>query len=291
MSTTEAVNLRDASAVCDVFEQAAEVNTTHAARHGAVVDLGDKGRVIATGDMHDHSANFQASIKLARLNKATDHHLVLQELVHGEHLVNGMDLSYRILARAAELAIQHPGQVHHVLSNHELAQMNTEGILKEGVSVVEAFDEGLDYVFGDAAPRVAKAIARYISALPLAVRCANGVFIAHSLPSPREREPFDPAVLDRELTAADLVGPDGHAYTMTWGRNLTQKWADELADRWGVKVFILGHQHAEMGWDEYGQTMLVINSDHEHGVAIPIDLSRQYTRDDLTEAAVILAGV
>jgi len=291
MSTSEAIDVRDADAVCALLNQAAALNLSHPTRRGALVEVDGEGHLIATGDLHDHAQNFHAVTRLAKLHKSEDRHVVLQETIHGEHLINGMDLSYRILTRVAELAVRHPGQVHHVLSNHELAQMNGEGILKDGVSVVEAFNEGIEHVFGNDAENVEDAIAAYIRSLPLAVRTSNGVMIAHSLPSPRAREEFDTGVLERDLTDEDLLGPTGDAYLMTWGRGLTQKWADELGDAWGVSVFVLGHQHAEMGWEEYGQSMLVINSDHAHGVAVPIDLSKQYTRDDLIDARVLLAGV
>ena len=89
----------------------------------------------------------------------------------------------------------------------------------------------------------------------------------------------------------DLQGPNGSAHLMVWGRRLTQELADDLGEQWGVKVFVVGHQGVEMGYEECGDSMLIINSHHAHGVAVPIDLSKTYTRDSLMEEVVLLAGV
>ena len=133
----------------------------------------------------------------------------------------------------------------------------------------------------------------FIHSFPMAVRCANGVMCCHSLPAPRKIETFDKSLLDRLPTDEDLTSQHGggDAYLMVWGRHHTQKVADELAEAWGAEVFVLGHQPAEMGYETQGQTMLILASDHEHGVALPIDLSRRYTRDELVEEIVPLAAV
>src|SRR5690606_37420306 len=111
-----------------------------------------------------------------------------------------------------------------------------------------------------------------------------------SLPAPRKIDVFDPGVLDRLLTEEDLQA-GGSAHLMVWGRHHTQKVADELGEAWGVNLFVMGHQPAEMGYETEGQTMLVLASDHEHGVALPIDLGRTYTRDELVRQIVPLAAV
>ncbi len=291
MGITLEVDLKSAAAVGELFHQATEANLQTTTRDGAIVDLPKRGRLLVTGDIHDSRDHFDKALKLARLDASRHEYLVLQELVHGERLVNNMDLSYRILARAAELKVQRPEQVHILLSNHELAQVRGEGIVKDSVSVVEAFDAGLDWVFGEDADEIRAAIRAFVESMPLAVRCANGILCAHSLPSPRKLSEFDPSVLHRKPTEADYSNPNGSAHLLVWGRNLTQKLADELAEHWGVKLFVLGHQHADMGYEECGQTMLIINSDHAHGVVVPIDLSRDYTRDELLESILPLAAV
>ncbi|MFA9476751.1 metallophosphoesterase [Phycisphaerales bacterium AB-hyl4] len=284
------LNLQDADVIIDLFQRAAKANLEHPDRKGAVVHLPRRGRLLMTGDLHDHGLNFQRLWKLARLHRGSDRYLVLHEVIHGPGRINGRDLSIRTLARAVALQLEYPKQVIPLMANHDLAQLGGEGISKHGVSVVDAFDQGVDFLYGDQADAVRDAMNEYIRSLPLAVRCANGVFCSHSLPSPRKIETFDKTVLDRVPTAED-VAIDGPAYHMVWGRHHNQKIADELAQAWDATVFVMGHQPADMGYDEEGETMLVLASDHEHGMALPIDLSKSYTRDELVMQLIPLASV
>jgi hypothetical protein len=281
------ISLTDANAVCGLFARAAEATAGTRGRTGCVVDLPDRGRIVLTGDLHDHLDNYQRILKLARINYSDHYHVVFQEVIHGDRLINGHDLSYRALARIAQLKLDRPDQVHQILSNHELSQLTGDGILKDGVSVIDAFRRGLMYVFAEDWEKVDAAIGAYVRSMPLAVRCANGVLCAHSLPAPRHRETFDAGILGRPLKDADLAG-DGSAHLMVWGRGLAQTIADELAAAWNVKLFVLGHQHVDMGFEPCGQTMLILNSDHEHGVALPVDLDHAYSRDELCEQIVPL---
>jgi hypothetical protein len=289
-SANEKLNVQDAEAVCEVLDAAAKINHEHPLRNGSVIELPDKGKLTITGDLHDHRENLRKIIRLAELAKP-DRHLIMQETVHSERLISGKDLSYRTLVEVAQLIVRHPQQVFVLQSNHELAQVNGEDIAKYGISLIEAFNDGVEYMFGEDADYVFQALDRYVRSLPLAVRCANGVLAAHSLPSPTRRNVFDPMVLSRELTEDDLSSPTGSAYLLVWGRNLTQEWADDLAAVWGVKQFVLGHQPAEMGYEMCGETMLILASDHEHGVVLPIDLAAEYDRDALMDQVIPLAAV
>lgn len=282
--------LADGAFVAELFDHAAETLLAHPLRQGGVVNLPDRGRLLMTGDIHDHALNFRRVIHLAKLDKSETNYLVLHELIHGPGRINGRDLSVRLLARAAALIAQYPEQVFVLLSNHELAQYLGESILKDSASVVEAFDDGIDFLYGDDAEAVRQAMHRLIRAMLPAVRCANGILCSHSLPAPRKIDLFDPTLLERVPNETDLAD-DGSAYLMVWGRHHTQKVADELAGAWGVRVFVLGHQLAEMGFETPGSNMLILASDHDHGQALPIDLGKTYTRDELVEQLVPLAGV
>ena len=289
--TDVSFDLGDPVAMRDLFNEAASLNLSCPLRRGAVVELPEEGRAVLTGDLHDARGHLGKLLKLSRISYSENYHLVLQETIHGEDLVNGLDLSYRCLAEIAEQKVLRPDQVHHVQSNHELAQMNGEGIVKGSVSVVDAFNDGLESVFGGDAGRVGDAIGRYIGTLPLAVRCANGVMCAHSLPNGSQLRTFDAGVMDRRLTADDMSAPSGAAYVMTWGRSYTDRTAEELAERWGVELFVLGHQHVEMGWDVLGSRVLILNTDHEYAHALPVDLSRRYTLNELMDEVVALRDV
>lgn len=288
--TTAELDLRDADAVADVFARAAQANLDTPGRAGAVVELNDTGKLLMTGDLHDNAQNYQRVVKLAHLDAGPDNRLILHEVIHGPDLVNGLDLSVRMLARVAALKCQYPEQVYILQSNHELAQLRGEGILKEGRDTVESFDGGLEYLYGGKSDTVRESMNGYIRSLLLAVRCVNGLFASHSLPSNSRARTFDPAVIDRLPTDEDL-SEKGDVYHMVWGRNQTQETADALAEAWGVKQFLLGHQPAEMGYEPQGENMLILASDHNHGVALPLDLSRAYDQEQLIGDIVPLASV
>jgi len=284
------MNLQDADTVADLFRKAAEANRHTQNREGASVHLPREGKLLISGDLHDHGSNFFKIIKLAALHDSPTNHVIVHEVIHGDNRMGGRDMSIRTLARLAAWKVQHPHQVHILQSNHELAQYGGDGILKSGVDVVESFDDGIDYIYGDGAEAVREAMKAFIRSYTLAVRCANGLFVSHSLPSPTMMSKFDPDVVDREPTDADYQYR-GNVYMLVWGRNQTPDLVDQLAEKWNVRQFVTGHQPAEMGYDIYGPKLMVIASDHEHGHVIPVDLSKRYDQAKLIEDLLPLASV
>ena len=285
------LDLADPDVVADLLHRTAELNRSDPKRRGSTVQLGTTGQLLATGDLHDNAPNLQRIIKRAGLERSPQHHAVLHELIHGPTRLNGMDMSIRTLSRACAVKLAYPQQVHFLLSNHELAQRRQEHVFKNGGSDIDAFNDGLEHMFGeDGAEQVHKAFDDYVDSLPLAVRCANGVMVAHSLPAPKKIEVFDKSVLERELTHEDY-GSDGSATLMVWGRHQNVKLATELAQAWGTSVFLLGHQAAEMGWEEKAHNILILNSDHGHGVCLPVDLSKTYDRDGLSEIVLPINAI
>ncbi len=269
---TTAPNMNDAAAVIDLFHGAADA--LHGKpRDGSVVRLPEKGSLIATGDLHDNPINLGKILSFAKLEQNQDRHIVFHEIIHSERLVNGVDLSHRMLARIAGLVLEYPGRVHPVLANHELAQMLNQGVSKGAGDNVQLFNDGLEFVFGDDWVEVADAANAFIRAFPLAAIADGGVLCAHSLPSPRAMEKFDLDVINRDLTDADYESPDGAAYLMTWGRGLNAAHGERMAEAWGVELFVLGHQYVETGLETIGEHIVILNSDHEDGRILQIDLT------------------
>lgn len=290
MTDHTGADLQSATVVSFLFSRAAAANLDCAFRKGSTVHLPRKGRVLMTGDLHDNGRNLQRIIKLAALHESPDHHLILHEIIHGPHLINGRDLSVRTLARVAELKLKYPNQVHVLLANHELSQIVGSNISKDGINVCDAFNAGIDFIYAEAAEKIRAGVNRWVRSLNLAVKCENGLFVSHSLPGARKLEKFDPRVIDRELTDADLQS-GGSAYDMVWGRHHPQELADHLAKVWNVRLFVLGHQPTDMGYQVQGTSMLVLACDHNHAQVVPVDLSKRYTLDNLLEVMTPLAGV
>lgn len=296
------IDLASADAVRDAFRAGARASRGAACRHGSIDVIEPPGTLIATGDLHDNPEHFRRLVLAANLDDdgpasvgavRGPAHLLLHEIVHSDRLVDGMDFSHRALARVAALKAAFPERVHAVLANHELAQMVGAGIVKDGVKVVEAFNEGVEYAFGEDAGTVQDAIREFVRSMPLALRCRTprgDILCAHSLPAPWSMQRFDPTVLDRELTDADYEPRQGAAHLMVWGRGYDAELIEDLVERWGVTMFILGHEHVEAGVAFVPPCAVVLNSDHARGVYLPIDLSDPPAPADAPRLAVPLAA-
>ena len=80
--------------------------------------------------------------------------MIFHEVIHPDRLIGGVDTSWRSLLRIASLKIAHTESVHTLLANHELSQIVGSGIVKDGVRVVDAFNEGIALSFHDDAGQV-----------------------------------------------------------------------------------------------------------------------------------------
>ncbi len=274
-----APDLNSPDEVSAVFLEGAAANRDASCRDASIDRISAPGRLIATGDLHDNPVHFARLVEAAGLRDDDDPdqraHLTLHEIIHPETLVSGMDFSYRALARVAALKARHPEHVHTLLANHELAQVLGSGIIKNGVRVVEAFRDGLHYAFAGEAERVEDAITQFVLSMPIALRVCTprgDILCAHSLPGPAMMQRFDPSILTRELTEEDYEPRRGSVHLLIWGRGYDAELLEDLVERWGVNMFILGHEHAPSGVTLVEPNALVLSSDHARGVYLPIDL-------------------
>ncbi len=292
------VDTRSAGAMARVFRDGAAANREAACREGSVDVAPARGTLLATGDLHDNPVHFAKVVKLADLDGGADeapHRVTLHEIIHGELQMGGLDFSHRALARAAALKTARPELVHTLLANHELAQIVGSGIVKDGVRVVDAFNDGVDQVFGDDAADVHEAIGEFIRSMPLALVCGRGtgkgVLCAHSLPAPRVMERFDPGVLDRELVETDYEPRQGSAHLMVWGRGHDPETLEHLSREWGIALFLLGHEKAETGAEYLPERGVILNSDHERGAVLRVNLGDPPGAQEASWSATALAGV
>ena len=276
----------NADHVVETFGAAGDENKLSPLRAHQVVTLPDDGEVWMTGDIHDHRNNFKKLVAAADLANNPQRHLILHELIHGDHFdPTGAEDSWQMLYEAAQLKCDFPNQVHFLLANHDLAQIHGEGIMKAGYSVCEAFNAGVKRDFGDRSMIVTVAITEFLLTLPLAIRCpANGLFFCHSLPTDEQIKSFDFTVFDRELSAPDYRRRVGPVYQLIWGRNVTPAGVEEFAQKVDAKLIVTGHQPQDTGYLVNGRRHLIIASDHNQGVFLPIDLSKEYTMEELVEA-------
>jgi hypothetical protein len=263
--------------VVETFGAATEENQIDPLREHQLLTLPPDGEVWIAGDVHDHRRNFDKLLKAADLPNNPQRHLILQELIHGEHFdADGAEESWLTLYRAAELKSDHSSQVHFLLANHDLAQIHGKGIMKGSISVCEAFNKGVKKAFGSSAGMVQVAITEFLLSFPLGIRLPNGIFCCHSLPSDDEIPNFDFTVFNRPLTGPDYARKTGPVYQLIWGRHVTPAGVAQFAEKMGSNIFITGHQPQEMGYGVNGDQHLIIASDHNQGVVLQMDMTQTY---------------
>jgi hypothetical protein len=147
--------------------------------------------------------------------------------------------------------------------------------------VCEAFTKGVKKSFEGQHNLITAAISEFLLSLPLAVKAENGIFCCHSLPTDDQIDAFDYSIFERPLVGADYAARTGPVYQLIWGRNMSPATVDKFAEQVGASVIITGHQPQEMGYATNGDKHLILASDHNQGVFLPIDLSQSYTLDDL----------
>jgi hypothetical protein len=276
--------LPSADQAMEIFGSAADENLLSPLRQQQIVHLPAEGEVWMTGDLHDHRRNFDKLLHAVDLGNNPHRHLILHELIHGDHFDNsGAEDSWQMLYRAAELKCDFPEQVHFLLANHDLAQIHGEGIMKSGLSVCEAFTAGLKRDFGGVYQRVNVVVTEFLLSLPLAIRAANGLFFCHSLPTDSQIANFDFTVFDRALVGTDYKRKVGPVYQLIWGRGVTPAGVDQFLEKMNARMVITGHQPQETGFFANGERHLIVASDHNQGVFLPLDLSASYTMDEVVE--------
>lgn len=234
--------------------------------------LPSRGHLLVTGDLHDNPFNLQRITEMASLNQSVEHHVLFQEMIHGDNMVNGMDLSVRRLLYIAVLLQQYPGQVHPVIANHELSQMTGRAVSKGAGNSVDQFNSGLEYLYGNAWVDVCEAMNTFIGSMALALRSESGLLCAHSLPDAERMDDFDPGIISRPLEAQDYEAPRGAVHVMTWGRRYTEDSIAVLRERWDVRLFCLGHRYVPDGIMTFSDSVIILNSDHAAGRVLPVDL-------------------
>jgi hypothetical protein len=292
-----------APSVIAALQAGAAANLGALCRKGSIDIIHAPGELVATGDLHDNPINYRKLITRAGMTlhevgieeskpSRGPSHITLHEIIHSDRLWQGMDMSYRMLARVAHLKARYPEHVHTLLGNHELAQLTNSNVMKDGVKCVQAYNEGLDYVFGDDAQRVRDASDAFIRSMPIALEAhtPNGVILcAHSVPPAGAMHRFDASILHRPLTEDDYTPRLGSAYAMVWGRGYDAEGLEDLVERWGVTMFVLGHEKAEDGVLFIPPNAIVLASDHERGTFMPIDLSNPPKPHHAKDAVVWLA--
>ena len=276
--------MNDAPQVAELFHEVAQLNYDDPLRQGSLLEFPNYGQAVMTGDLHGNRRNFDKLQKYCDLERAGARHVMLHEIIHEDVTAAAAhDMSHEVLCAAAMWKRDYPDQVHFLQSNHELAQLGRHEITKNGRIVTVDFEEGIAKSYPKQTDLVIEAIDAFLRSYPLAGRTRNRVFLSHSLPSPRNLPCFDAQVLSRVPTDADLADR-GSGHMLVWGRYQTDATLEALADLLDVDYFICGHQPQEMGYDVVHDRLIILASEHNHGVFLPVDLNKPTNLEKLVSS-------
>jgi hypothetical protein len=280
-----------AQQVLQILKDGASAHQSDKFRKANTVFLPADADVIVSGDLHGNRRNFERIVSLAKLYKNPNTHIILQELIHGgPEDDSGGCLSFQLLIDAVKLKIEYPDNVHFLLGNHDTAFISRSEVMKNGKEMNQSMRDAMKRYFKKESENIDLEMARLLFAQPLAIMCPNRIMISHSLPADRLFEKFEPGILNRHLKVNDIVRPQS-AYLFTWGRRQSPEVINKLAGIFDVDTFIVGHQSQPTGFDRYTDKMLIIASDHSHGVVVRFNCSKKYSIDELISCILPLASI
>ncbi len=275
----------------DALNQGTRANHSDKFRTKNVILLPLSGELVISGDLHGHQRNLDRIITYANLAHHPNRHVVFQEIIHGgATTAEGGCLSYRVLLQVVRYKLQFPDQVHLIIGNHDTAFITNTEVMKDGREMNRAMTLAIKQEFPENHAEISQALQAFLFSQPLAVKTANGLWISHSLPADRWTEEFNPRIFVKPLDLSDCVKP-GNVYLLTWGRNMSQPWLNQLATTLKTRLFILGHQPQPQGWNQAGGNLLLIASDHNHGCLVHADLQDQLSMQDLVNSIVPLSSI
>jgi len=275
----------------ELLNQGIKVNKEDKFRRKNIVLLPFSGDLIISGDLHGHQRNLDRIMTYSDLINHPDRHVVFQEIIHGgPKTEDGGCLSYRVLLNVIRYKIEFPSQVHMIIGNHDTAFITNTEVMKDGREMNRAMDMALTLEFPENHSKISQALQDFLFSQPLAIKTASGLWMSHSLPADRWTQEFNPHIFVKPLEISDCEKP-GSVYLLTWGRNMSQTWLNQLATTLKTRLFILGHQPQPQGWNQAGNNLLLVASDHNHGCLVHTNLSEQVSMEDLINSIVPLSSI
>ena len=243
------------------IRRATELMRATPGRSGGIIEPPGAVEIMVVGDLHGNLPAFKKALALAALDRNPRRHLVLQELVHGKLMYPDEkgDRSHQLVDVVAALKCQYPDRVHVILGNHELSELTGRIIGKDGKALNLLFRQGIKTAYGTAADEIYEAYKGLFSAMPLAVRTANRVFVCHTLPDEDELDRLDLSLLAADVWPPEAMQRRGTIYAMTWGRDTEPAVADRFAAMVDADYFVCGHQPCDEGFRQANHRQIIID--------------------------------
>lgn len=255
-------------------------------RKGELIELPPQGDIVVLGDLHGNSANFQKIVKMIQLDKAPNRHLLLQEPTHTTEARE--DKSFFLIEEIVELKSKYPDQVHIILGNHELSEIKLfedhdekyerHAITKGGICYNILFRNSMKQEYGIHEEELRELMINFMQTMPIACLCPNRIFISHSIPPLKYVHHYN-----LDFFRNDAKDPKAKAMIdkLVWGRDLTQKAADEFAKRVSCDILIVGHTACKQGFQIPNDKMIILDSKGVFATFMHFNLTKMYTHQEI----------
>ncbi|MDP7035095.1 MAG: metallophosphoesterase [Planctomycetota bacterium] len=265
-----------------MMERASRCNWQDSCRQGSLIILPQKGDLLATGDLHGNSRNFDRIVALADLENHPDRHLLLQEVIHQvENLGRSRDMSFLVLEKVANLKTQFPDRVHVMMGNHELSEVQGRTLFKQGRKLNQLFDRGIASHYGAEGAQVKKAYRKFFRSMPLALETPKQIFFCHSIPEMPYTERYDREFFLKDYRRQMVRKGSKLVEELVWGRDFSQETAGVFADRIGARLVVVGHEPCDEGYLVPNNRTLILDSKDGAGCFLLLKLNRAYTHRGL----------
>jgi hypothetical protein len=274
----------------ELFIEAEKASRSNIYRQGDYVVLPPTGDTMISGDIHGNMENFDLLMEIANLKRNPKRHLVVHELVHNIHFKGAMkDQSKDILVWAAELKCEFPNNFHYVTGNHELAEIQGKGIMKDGIKIPLVFGTANQKKrrMGDYGSPYRTAAINFLRSLLIGIRHRGGIWMSHSIPS-KAMHQFSLSLFDGKKDEDELATMvrSQRAYKeevledLTWGRDFSNDLVNTFKDKVKAKVLIIGHEYREKGWDVPHKDMIILDTTGDLGAYMHIRNDKAYTHKE-----------
>lgn len=260
------------------MRQATRANYRDRYRRGCLVELPARGELLVTGDLHGHKRNFDRIVEIADLAAHPSRHVILQEVIHQMgSWKRDRDMSFVVLEKVASLKAQFPDQVHVLMGNHELAELQGRVLYKDGRMLNSLFDRGILASYGADGRQVKESYKRFFRSMALGAVTRTNIFMCHSIPEERFVREFDRSFFVEDF-ATLYRSRRQLVEELVWGRDFSSELAETFARQIDAEVLIIGHEPCDEGHHVPNPRTVILDSKDERGCCCWLRLNQPYSQ-------------